>query len=84
MWECAIKSSLGKLEIPEDFFSLIPDAGYEVLAITIPHLEGFRALPIHHRDPFDRMLIAQAQVDGAVLMTRDAEITKYDVKTIAC
>ena len=57
LWECAIKASIGKLDLPEDFFDSIREAGYEVMAIWISHLNVYRTLPMHHRDPFDRMLV---------------------------
>lgn len=82
LWECAIKSSVGKLDLPADFFEAIPKAGYCVLQIEIPHLTAYRGLPMHHRDPFDRLLVAQAQISGLVLVTRDPEIAKYDVQTL--
>ncbi len=79
LWECAIKASLGKLGLPEDFFDSIPEAGYEVMPIRISHLNVYRTLPMHHRDPFDRMLVAQARVEALVLITRDREIARYEV-----
>ena len=84
LWECAIKSSLGKLELPEDFFTALPEAGYEVLPIEVPHLIVYQSLPMHHRDPFDRLLIAQAKSIQAILITRDDEIMKYDVEILSC
>ena len=77
LWECAIKVSIGKLDLPEDFFDSIPEAGYEVLPIRISHLNVYRTLPMHHRDPFDRMLVAQARAEALTLISRDPEITKY-------
>jgi PIN domain nuclease of toxin-antitoxin system len=84
LWECAIKASIGKLDLPEDFFDSIPEAGYEVMPIRISHLNVYRTLPMHHRDPFDRMLVAQARAEALTLISRDPEIAKYDVAVIAC
>jgi PIN domain nuclease of toxin-antitoxin system len=84
LWECAIKASIGKLDLPEDFFDSIPDAGYEVMPIRISHLNIYRTLPMHHRDPFDRLLVAQARAEALVLISRDPEISKYDVEVLPC
>ncbi len=84
LWECAIKASIGKLDLPEDFFDSIPEVGYEVLPIRISHLNVYRTLPMYHRDPFDRMLVAQARAEALTLTSRDPEIAKYDGETLAC
>jgi PIN domain nuclease of toxin-antitoxin system len=84
LWECAIKASIGKLEVPEDFFDSVPEAGYEVLPIRISHLNAYRTLPMHHRDPFDRILVAQARAEALVLISRDPEIAKYDIEILSC
>ena len=82
-WEIALKRTLGKLEVPPVPESELRQAGFEVLAITFGHAERAGELPLHHRDPFDRMLIAQAQVEGLTLVTRDARIPAYGVATLA-
>ena len=84
LWECAIKASIGKLELPEDFFDSIPEAGYEVMPIRISHLNIYRTLPMHHRDPFDRLLVAQARAEALVLISRDPELAKYGVEVLPC
>jgi PIN domain nuclease of toxin-antitoxin system len=84
LWECALKASIGKLDLPEDFFDSVPEAGYEVLPIRISHLNVYRTLPMHHRDPFDRMLVAQARAEALTLITRDPEIASYDVDILPC
>jgi PIN domain nuclease of toxin-antitoxin system len=84
LWECAIKASIGKLDLPEDFFDSIPGAGYEVMPIRISHLNVYRTLPMHHRDPFDRMLVAQASAEALTLISRDPDIAKYDVAVLPC
>ncbi|NBM21284.1 type II toxin-antitoxin system VapC family toxin [Streptomyces sp. GC420] len=82
-WEIALKSSLGKLPGPEDIAERVRDTQFTPLPITAAH--GVRAgrLPLHHRDPFDRILIAQAQAEGLTLVTRDKWIPKYDVPVMA-
>ena len=82
LWECAIKSSIGKLDIPKDFFEIV-SRDYELLNIEVPHIELCATLPMHHRDPFDRMLVAQAQFGGFTLVTRDRDIAKYDIPILA-
>lgn len=77
LWELGIKVSLGKLNLAPNFFSSFPSFGYEILPITIPHIEELRLLPRHHRDPFDRMLVAQARCEQLILATRDDDIKKY-------
>ncbi|MFC7535231.1 type II toxin-antitoxin system VapC family toxin [Actinoplanes sp. GCM10030250] len=83
IWEVAIKQSIGKLEKPADLPERISDSGFRHLNITAEHGIVAGRLPLIHRDPFDRMLIAQAQVEQLTLVTRDAEIAKYDIQTLA-
>jgi PIN domain nuclease of toxin-antitoxin system len=84
LWECAIKASIGKLDLPEDFFDSIPEAGYEVMPIRTSHLNLYRTLPMHHRAPVDRMLVAQARAEALTLISRDPDIAKYDVAVLSC
>lgn len=81
LWECAIKASIGKLEIPDDFHRIV-SSDYEVLGIDVSHVEACAKLPMHHRDPFDRMLVAQARLGGLTLVSRDANIARYDVPVV--
>lgn len=81
LWECVIKSSIGKLTIPDDFFDVVSN-GFEVLPVEIAHLERYLLLPLLHRDPFDRMLVSQALVGDLILISRDKEIGRYDVKLV--
>jgi PIN domain nuclease of toxin-antitoxin system len=81
-WEIAIKKSLGKLEAPDDLEEMIAANRFSPLPVTIPHALGVMSLPDHHRDPFDRILIAQALHEGFRLVTRDQEIAKYPVPQI--
>jgi PIN domain nuclease of toxin-antitoxin system len=86
LFETAIKSSIGKLDLDlnlSDLFAkLLPDNGWKPLGIQPRHLSYFVDLPMHHRDPFDRMLVAQAQAEGLTLVTRDANVAAYDVATL--
>jgi PIN domain nuclease of toxin-antitoxin system len=78
-WEIAIKQQLGKLPGPEDLAERVRDSQFSPLPITAGHAVRAGRLPDHHRDPFDRVLIAQAQIERLTLVTRDARIAKYDV-----
>ena len=82
-WEISIKKSLGKLEAPDDLGQILGQEGFEELPITFFHGERAGELPPIHRDPFDRMLVAQAQAEGLDIVTRDENIPKYGIKTIA-
>ena len=81
-WEIAIKRALGRLEAPDDLEAAIRMQGFEPLLLTFHHAAQVSGLPPHHRDPFDRMLIAQAQAEGLVLVTRDSNIPLYGVRTL--
>ena len=81
-WEISIKKAFGKLEAPDGLDELVEDEGFEQLPISFFHGERAGALPSLHRDPFDRMLVAQAQAEGLDLITADPMIAKYGVKTI--
>ena len=83
-WEIAIKWSLGKLELPADPVEYVPSridqTGVMALAIRPAHALQVARLPPHHRDPFDRLLIAQAHVEDLVLLTGDRQIAPYDIR----
>jgi PIN domain nuclease of toxin-antitoxin system len=79
VWEIAIKHALGKLAGPDDLPEQVRDSGFRALPVADRHAIVAGRLPPHHRDPFDRMLVAQAQVEGLTLVTRDPDIQKYDV-----
>lgn len=81
-WEIAIKKTKGLLEAPDNFDAIIVDEGFKHLPISLYHGEQAGGLPLHHKDPFDRMLVAQAQAEGLILMTNDCEISKYGINTI--
>ena len=82
-WEIAVKRALGKLEAPDDLEAGVRQQGFLPLHLTFLHAERAGALPPHHGDPFDRMLVAQAQVEGLVVVTRDARIRLYGIRTMA-
>jgi PIN domain nuclease of toxin-antitoxin system len=81
-WEIAIKRALGKLEAPEDLLSVLEVGGIRRLPIDLQHAAVAGALPRHHDDPFDRMLVAQAQREGLTLLTSDARISRYAVTVL--
>ena len=74
VWEIAIKQGLGKLEAPDDLLDLIEQSGFEALSISSFHAEQAGRLPLVHKDPFDRMLIAQAQAEGLILVPHNEAI----------
>ncbi|MBB1246637.1 MULTISPECIES: type II toxin-antitoxin system VapC family toxin [Streptomyces] len=82
-WEIAIKQSLGKLAGPDDLAERARDSQFSPLAITAGHAVRAGRLPLIHRDPFDRVLVAQAQTEGLTLVTRDKYIPQYDVRVMA-
>jgi len=81
-WEIAIKRSLGKLDVPEEYLSLLLDAGVQPLAVSVAHAAAVEHLPPHHRDPFDRMLVAQADIERGALISCDDALRPYDVALI--
>jgi PIN domain nuclease of toxin-antitoxin system len=79
-WEIAIKHALGRLTFPIDRFDdVMQRMGFDVLPILPVHAIAAGGLPRHHDDPFDRMLIAQARVEGLTLVSRDLAVVRYDV-----
>lgn len=81
-WEISIKSSLGKLEAPEDMDSVVEDEGFDKLPISLYHGQLAGHLPMLHRDLFDRMLIAQTQAEGLILITADENIGRYSLRVL--
>src|SRR5215469_18716923 len=83
IWEISIKAALGRLDLRDPFEEQLPAemerSGFRNLPFSFEHALAVRHLPLHHADPFDRMLIAQAQCEELTLMTADAAITAYDV-----
>ncbi|MDE0615052.1 MAG: type II toxin-antitoxin system VapC family toxin [Acidimicrobiia bacterium] len=81
-WELGIKRALGKLTMPYGLVDALRSGGFIPLYISVEHAERAPALPNHHRDPFDRMLVAQAQLEALSLATADEAFNAYDVELI--
>ena len=82
LWEIAIKRVIGKLKAPIDLQNDVVRIGFELLPMNVAHIVATEQLPLHHKDPFDRMLLAQALVEGATLITRDSILQKYGVSLL--
>jgi PIN domain nuclease of toxin-antitoxin system len=86
-WEMSIKAALGKLTLPGPAESVVPEmirvSGVTPLPIALSHTLRVGALPMHHRDPFDRLLVAQAQMEAVPLMTSDAKFGRYDLEVLS-
>ena len=86
IWEISIKAALGRLDVLDPIVDELPreleKSGFGLLAVNLDHALAVRALPLHHKDPFDRMLIVQAQCEGLTLMTSDPWMRAYNVRTI--
>ncbi len=79
-WEIAIKRAIGKLEVrPALVAELLADGGATELAVSVAHSAEVERLPMRHRDPFDRLLVAQARIEGAVIVSSDEALRAYDV-----
>lgn len=82
IWEIAIKISIGKLEMSGSIpwlVDLINENGFKILPISINHIDKVINLEFHHRDPFDRLLIAQSIVDNLIFVTKDQTISNYQI-----
>ncbi len=82
-WEIAVNRAKGRMVAPDHLQALIVDRGFTHLPLTYEHAEQAAQLPGHHRDPFDRFLIAQAQSENLTIVTRDQQIPLYAVDTLA-
>ncbi len=85
LWEIGIKYSLGRLEIHtslETLFELVEKSGVKLLSISTSHIQTNSSLPHHHRDPFDRMIIAQSVCEDMTVVTKDRQFDLYDVKIL--
>lgn len=80
--EIEIKRSIGKLTIPDLYIEKIFESGFDELSFDFDDAFGLRSLPLHHRDPFDRMLISQATVKGLTILTNDTSFKKYNVSVL--
>ena len=81
-WELSIKSALGKISIPDDLEVQRERCDFKALSVSIQHTLALKNLPDHHRDPFDRLLIAQAMAESLTLVTHDPVIWSYPVATL--
>jgi PIN domain nuclease of toxin-antitoxin system len=81
-WELEIKKALGRLEAPDDLETVLEEAGFLKRLVTFADVRHLAALPAHPRDPFDRMLIAQAMEDGVPLVSADPQIARYPIQVI--
>lgn len=82
LWEIAIKSGAKKLRAGDDLPARLDTFGFTPAPVTAAHAWGVRNLPSHHKDPFDRLLVAQAIVEGALLVTADQQLQAYDVPVL--
>lgn len=82
VWETTIKRSLGRLAVPDSLWDDVVRSGVDLIVITRPDVEAVAALPLHHHDPFDRLLIAQARERGATFVTADRRAADYAVDVI--
>ncbi len=85
-WEIAIKAGLGKLKLGEPSSKYIPEAlartGFELLPVALAHATGVELLPLHHRDPFDRLLVAQALAENVAIVSNDPLLDAYPIKRL--
>lgn len=82
-WEIAIKQAAGRLDAPNDLLEVVEANDFESLPITAVHALAAGALPPHHSDPFDRMLIAQARTESLTLISADNRFPQYDVELLS-
>jgi PIN domain nuclease of toxin-antitoxin system len=86
VWEMAIKSALGKLRLPTTVGKFVSEQceinGFTLLPLSLEHIVAVERLPMHHRDPFDRLLVAQAHIEDMMLATRDRTLKAYGIKVI--
>jgi PIN domain nuclease of toxin-antitoxin system len=81
-WELVIKARLGKLPLPDDVETMMIRQGFSLLAISFIHLRRYATLQLHHKDPFDRMMIAQALAEGIPIATADRRFSAYGVQVM--
>ena len=85
-WELAIKSGQGKLKLNQaagDFYNkYVEQNGFEVMHLSLHHLFAVENLPLHHKDPFDRLLIAQAQIEKLAIVSADTALDAYDIERV--
>lgn len=85
LWEITVKARIGKLNVTVDeVLSVLSDQGFERIGIEDAHLSALQQLPLHHRDPFDHLLIAQAISEDAIFLSEDENAPLYGVKVQSC
>ncbi|HZD77518.1 MAG TPA: type II toxin-antitoxin system VapC family toxin [Acidobacteriaceae bacterium] len=84
LWEIAIKQNVGKLRVEGSLPEMIGRYGFRELPVTARDAENTRGLPLHHRDPFDRMLVAQAMAGNLVLVSGDRQMLAYEIPVLSC
>lgn len=82
LWELVIKTSSGKLTLPDDLETMVATQRFSILAISFAHLRRNATLPWHHRDPFDRIMIAQGLAEGIPIATADRRFSAYGVQIV--
>ena len=82
VWEIAVKRSLGKVTLPDGWAAALRHLGFDPMPVTATHAAAVEPLPWHHRDPFDRLLVAQASVEGCALVTADRRLAAYPVEIL--
>jgi len=82
VWEMRIKQGIGKLDLPDDFDQVLDGQAFSRLPVTVDHAHAIAGLPAVHRDPFDRMLVAQAVVEGMTIVSRDRRIAEYGIGVV--
>ncbi|MEI6385997.1 MAG: type II toxin-antitoxin system VapC family toxin [Spirochaetota bacterium] len=83
VWEISIKAAIGKLAIEAHYMKQLRSEGFIELPITWDHARAVQELPLHHRDPFDRLLVVQAALEGMSLVSSDENVAKYDVRVVS-
>jgi PIN domain nuclease of toxin-antitoxin system len=81
-WELSIKQSIGKIRLAEPVSAFAAQGSLLELPVTTQYAQAAASLPLHHRDPFDRMLVAQAMVEGLILITADHRLSSYEARTL--
>lgn len=85
LWEITVKLRIGKLDADiEEILAILPDQGFDRLDITDAHLVALAALPLHHRDPFDHLLMAQAVAEGTHFVSQDRNVALYGIPFVTC
>jgi PIN domain nuclease of toxin-antitoxin system len=82
VWEIEIKRATKRLDAPANVLEMLEESGFEWLSITLEHAHAAGRLPLHHGDPFDRMLVAQARLEGLTLLSADKALAAYEVSVI--